>query len=301
MRTSRIVGAIGILLLASGSQRAEACVYVYTDINVDMAASELDAWVWVGDAFSFPPCYYDAYNQWGYWEHTYHATVSIESPTLNTASDVDALANIPYGGESAEAFAYISTVNDAGDYEINFILWLWCTIGGYLLNVTAPEVVSVCSIGSTDAAAIAARSYWPQEEPWERGVLMFCGGDDSVTFDHFGDSFGTFYEGAGYTNDPCKVSFPSVVPGVKGITHSHPWFDSLTEYRQGVNCHEDDESYTSTELYQYNTLQNIEFSEDDKALSTFWSVPTYLRTPDGDKVRRYWPPGGTPHTQTIHP
>jgi hypothetical protein len=134
MKTFRTaLGATVLFVLGSVPQLARAqyefCVMAYTDFAVNTTEGEVEAWAWVEDYFSGGYCGESAYYQWGYWEHTYFASASIESPTQNSAYDEDSMANIPYGGGWADASTSLSMEGDPGWFHIDWCVNIWCTIG----------------------------------------------------------------------------------------------------------------------------------------------------------------------------
>lgn len=135
MQTSRTFRLATVLfVLGLVPEIAGACVGVYTDFSIDAEESELTAWGAVADSYNGGYCFATAYSQWGYWEHTYEASVDIESPTMNTASDSDTWPDIPYGGWAANASATISFDDDPGQYIIIWALRIYCTVGGWFVD-----------------------------------------------------------------------------------------------------------------------------------------------------------------------
>jgi len=158
----------------------------------------------------------------------------------------------------------------------------------------------ICTYQQIDQAAISAVMQWPVQEPWERGVMLFCAGS-GVSLAYYGDSFGQFYNGTGQTNDPCAVAWALSVPSnLTGLAHAHPWFDNLQEYRGGDNCHKDTAFHTVSEIMHLNTVTNLGPSDGDKALSRSQNVPIYTRSPMGDEVRRYFQ-WATPNPEGVYP
>jgi len=152
MRISRTSLCTTVLLvLASMPRTAEACVATYLDFNVNTSTNKVDAWAFVED-------YYDSEcfsGSWGYYEHSYLATVYVVSPTQNYASDGDAQYNVVYGGGSANAFASLSFQDDSGVFDVSFEVNIWCSIVGTLLHVPW---------GGPLEAPRHAYSEWPTDE-----------------------------------------------------------------------------------------------------------------------------------------
>jgi hypothetical protein len=139
-----LLSATSLLVLGSAPQLAQAqCVAAYWDYDVDTVQEEIVAWAFVEDYFNTTYCGLEAYYQWGYWEHSYFASVEIESPTQASAYDDDGLALIPYGGGSAYASASISYVGDPGNYIIEYFVRIFCTVGGYFVDLQEEDSVAV--------------------------------------------------------------------------------------------------------------------------------------------------------------
>lgn len=110
------------------SSQAEACDYVYTDYWFDADAEVISAWGSGGDYWDEGSCYEQAYQAYGYWEHSYYATALIENPTFQrSGEDSDTLEDVPYGGGSVEVLAELSTSGDPGTYTITVELTAYCT------------------------------------------------------------------------------------------------------------------------------------------------------------------------------
>ena len=85
---------------------------------------------------------------------------------------------------------------------------------------TADVCVSIRSIIDQKAINTIDSVYgqWPAQEPYERGVSLYCAGNDNVQTANFRDSFGWFY-GPPATNDPCAVYVASRTPDMAAIAH----------------------------------------------------------------------------------
>ena len=151
MKISRtLLSSAALLVSGLAPQAGRTCVATYTDFYLDPVNQELDAWSSVEDYFDESYCLSQAYYQWYYWEHSYEASVNIESPTQNSAYDFDNLASIPYGGGSAYASTSLSFIGDPGDYIIETILRIFCTVvGDYFVEELDDEVVTIPPIGLT--------------------------------------------------------------------------------------------------------------------------------------------------------
>ena len=142
----KLFGAAALFALGSMPQivRAqEGCVVAYTDFVVDTEQVRVEAWAHVEDYFNTYYCAQEALQYWGYWEHTYGAEISIQSPTGNLASGIGGQESVPYGGGSGEASTSILFVEDFGNYEIIWRIWIWCTIGQLFVDLFGDDIVEV--------------------------------------------------------------------------------------------------------------------------------------------------------------
>ena len=130
---------------------------------------------------------------------------------------------------------------------------------------------------TVDSAAIVVANGWPAD-PWERAVTIMCGTSGNVTFTHFSDSFGTIYGNP--TSDPCKSQVLSG-PSVAAQLHSHPFFNTVSEYLAGNACLGDSTPPhpTPAELTATNVNNSNNFSAED--IASTGSKNGYLRVYDG--------------------
>ena len=134
MRTCRALLTVTTLsVLWSMPQMANACIVAYWGNDVDFASSEIDAWAYVDDSFNFGFCAQLVY-EWGYFLHSYTASVEIEPPTGSPVSDSDSQPSVPYGGGSAYATATISFEDNPGVYTMQFQVGISCNLAGDVLS-----------------------------------------------------------------------------------------------------------------------------------------------------------------------
>lgn len=86
------------------------------------------------------------------------------------------------------------------------------------------------------------------------------------------------------TNDPCATRI-TLADNWVAAAHSHPYFDSLAEYRAGVGCRGDQSFHTPDELAAVNST-NADFSAGDRTAFSSRGKPLYMRVPRGDRVKK---------------
>jgi hypothetical protein len=155
MKTStKLLGAVAFFILGSAPQLAQAqlefCVATYTDFEVNTAEGEVVAWAWVEDYFSGGDCFTISYFQWGFWAHAYFASASIVSPTQRSAYYENFTDLIAYGGGSASASTFLSYIDESGEYDIEWVIWIYCILGEYFVSHFDGQVVYVPQCTSSD-------------------------------------------------------------------------------------------------------------------------------------------------------
>ncbi len=132
-----------------------------------------------------------------------------------------------------------------------------------------------------DQGAVIGLSQLPQKQPWEVGFAIRCDVPYAtyVTLTDYVDSWQT-------TNDPCGLAYMG--PVALAYAHTHPWFDTASEYRAGNGCLGDQSSPTPQQLNVLNTTTQTRFSDNDRNFVSVNNKPLYLRIPSGTqyKVRR---------------
>jgi hypothetical protein len=137
-----LVSATALFVLGSMPRLAEAqCGVTDGDYIVNEAQGTIVAWTTVHEIFT-EYCPWVGGYQWGYFEHHYATTVQIESPTGRSAYGEDYQA-MAYGGGSATAYTSILYYGDPGEYDIDYFIGVFCTIGGTLGYWFDSETVEV--------------------------------------------------------------------------------------------------------------------------------------------------------------
>jgi hypothetical protein len=119
-----------------------------------------------------------------------------------------------------------------------------------------------------------------------------------VVFTQRNDSFGVFdrvppegWNGCGYTLEPCAtLSWPGQTSN-EGTVHSHPWFATPQEFREGLGCGkatENQHPWPIEELLdQHNFVDGNDFSDLDRDAYDLGVGPGYLRTSSGTILLRH--------------
>jgi hypothetical protein len=118
---------------------------------------------------------------------------------------------------------------------------------------------------------------WAATAPFEYGVTIACTGSNATAFLQHTTSWTT-------TQDPCATALFLTANAV-AAAHSHPLFQTANEYRAGTGCRGDTSLLTASQLAQVNSL-NANFSPGDIDAFRSRTVSLYLRTPNGNAVRK---------------
>ncbi len=283
--------AIVLLVLGSMSQVASACVATYTDSYVDTEQAEVHAWAWVEDTFNTGYCFQAAFAQWGAWSHTYQASVEIESPTQNFTDDVGMQYNVSYGGGSTSAYSAISYIGDLGEYQINYLMQILCTIGGLFFHFTPQQLVTTlpaCTESGIEHVVKVVMWSW-SPLAWERGGVVLCLDGFAIPF-YLRDSFGEIYDDEQWnyepTEDPCTLNLIDPSGTVAGF-HSHPLFTNNNQLNEGEGCHgEGPYQLSVADINLFFNIPNQYFAGDDFDWPQETDTPLYLLVPGAHTIRR---------------
>jgi hypothetical protein len=136
----------------------------------------------------------------------------------------------------------------------------------------------------------------PSQEPFERAFAIDCIGQTTMSYVRFTDSFAQIYPplGTGPTMDPCRTNI-LVGPSTVGAAHTHPYFTTAAQYLAEGGCHGDTVTPTISELNQLNQA-NVNFGSGDISGFRNGTIPLYLKTPLGNRVRKLVGTGGGGYT-----
>lgn len=262
---------------------------------------------WVRDELGFDHCVRYLYLEYfvGTIGRLYNPGFSLHSEGSNVGwaySEVPYSVNQPAGGVwTANGVHHV--LEDIYDcfYDAQFGWSCWYAgTNVYHLGDTQQQLgIAQCSTATTNQAAIGLSLSWPAREPYERAATMFCVGPDVVTFGYYNDSFGLHYSDLTPTNDPCATKTVPTDANSAGV-HSHPYFQTATEYRRGLGCHGSQASPSPAELAALNQ-QNRDFSSGDIAEFRCRAAALFVRSPQADQVRRLQGrpgSGNCPYTNT---
>jgi hypothetical protein len=291
-REAMALSGVTNVVYLSDQDKLQGFSATYKDVGDVNAAEYCTQWVYdeVGNYYCVQTLYYEnwvsvtaeLYNPSGglyYSAHSYDFISAVEEYLQQPSSY---LANWrAHGIHYLEQDLYIGYYDATG-----FWIYVYAGTNVYLLGETQKleRPVPVCSVSSTQSAAINTALQWPAVEPWERAATMLCVAPNSVTAGYFNDSFGQFYTDLGPTNDPCATKVVDLDYRSGGV-HKHPYFQTSAEYNRGNGCLNDKTFLTTAQLNQVNTL-NQDFSPGDKSAFSGTGLPFYVRVPLGNAIKQ---------------
>jgi len=145
-----------------------------------------------------------------------------------------------------------------------------------------------CSDLQIDIAVIRwLRTSVPTREPQERGAMFECVADGQVEATTVTRSFGEDQRWAP-SNDPCATRIMIFPRRTIAVAHTHPFLNSILEYRRGVGCNKDKFGAPSQSELRRLNRRNRCFSERDVELfeGNRSHIPSYLKGPEGRVIRK---------------